>query len=366
MKELPGWFRPPSMFFSHLSMLSPSMWPDGICANVPADGFGEDGFRSQPPTPSLCADTGYMPQGIKYQLVGLATAVSAVVARVENDIVVDGAVPGDVRAGRGGMVCNTLAVAAALGAPVGGVVASGGDVSGAALRVVVVGEGVDAVFVTTARTPTTVTLAVGATRSSIMGVDGEREQHLDPVDVVAAWRRLDAQPAWVLLTLPALDSPAGAAFVSLAAAAGASVAVTLSCAGHVSERAARLSELLSGVDLVFGNTDELAAMRAGGAAPPLVITTNGPSGATILRRGIQVAQVPLPGPTHVVDTTGAGDSFAAGVLSLLDPARCSDNELSAAVLLGHRAAGVMIGRLGAQPGVEGSQLLRELGRAHGL
>jgi fructokinase len=264
------------------------------------------------------------------------------------------------------MVCNTLAVAAALGARVGGVIASGSDPTGAALREVVAEEGVDAAFVTTTRTPTTVTIAVGATRSSIMGGDGEREQHLDPADVTAAWRALDARPAWVLLTLPALDSPAGEAFTTLARDAGAAIAVTLSSAGHVSARVAYLSELLDEVDLVFGNADEVEAMSSAGVAPRLVLATYGVDGAAVIRRGTRTVRVPLLEPVEVLDTTGAGDSFAAGVLSLLDPARCSDHELNAAVLLGHRAAGVMVGRLGAQPGIEGRQLLRELGQLHKL
>lgn len=307
-----------------------------------------------------------MPQNFKYQLVGLATAVSAVVARVENGIVTDGAVPGSVRAGRGGMVCNTLAVAAALGARVGGVVASGGDITGAALREVVVAEGVDAAFITTTQTPITVTLSVDGTRSSVMGVDGEREQHLDPVDVAAAWQKLDARAAWVLLTLPALDSPAGVSFLELARATGAAIAVTLSSAGHVSERSSRLGALLADVDLVFGNADEIAAMGHAGVEPDLVLATYGADGATVIRRGVQTTKVQIPVPVQVVDVTGAGDSFAAGVLSLLNPEHCSDDKISASILLGHRAAGVTICRLGAQPGLEGSQMLRELGGKHGL
>lgn len=307
-----------------------------------------------------------MSQNFKYQLVGLATAVSAVVARVDKGIVIDGAVPGDVRAGRGGMVCSTLAVAAALGARIGGVIATGGDIAGTALREVVSAEGVDAAFITTTRTPITVTLSVDGTRSSVMGLDGEREQHLDPVDVTAAWQKLDASAAWVLLTLPALDSPAGVSFLELARATGAAIAVTLSSAGHVSERAARLGALLTGVDLVFGNADEIAAMGHAGVEPNLVLATYGADGAAVIRRGVQTIKVHIPGLLQVVDVTGAGDSFAAGVLSLLSPENCSDDAISAAVLLGHQAAGVMICRLGAQPGVEGSQMLRELGRTHGL
>jgi sugar/nucleoside kinase (ribokinase family) len=307
-----------------------------------------------------------MPARVRYQLVGLATAVHAVVARVEHGIEVDGAVPGDVRVGRGGMVCNTLAVAAALGARVGGVVASGADPTGTALREVVVAEGVQAAFVATASTPTTVTLAQGATRSSVMGVDGAREQHLVPADVAAAWRTLHAHPTWVLLTLPALDSPAGAAFTALARMSGAAVAVTLSSARQVVGRAGRARGLLADVDLVFGNAGEVAALRDAGVAPRLVLATCGAQGAEVLRGGAVTAHVPIPELVPVVDTTGAGDSFAAGVLSRLDPRRCSDGEVGEAVTLGHRAAGVMVGRLGAEPGEEGSEALRRLGRRSGL
>jgi sugar/nucleoside kinase (ribokinase family) len=175
-----------------------------------------------------------------YQLVGLATAVSAVVVRPGEKIVIDGAVSGDVFVGRGGMVCNTLAVASALGARVGGVIASGSDTAGAAARETVAREGIMASFITTPRTPVTVTLVEDATRSSIMGTDGAREADLDPEAIEAAWDALDARPLWVLLTLPALDSPAGTRFISLAHRTGAKVALTLSSAGHVRARASRL------------------------------------------------------------------------------------------------------------------------------
>lgn len=211
------------------------------------------------------AGTGHRAQGRDYRLVGLATAVSAVVARVDGDIALDGAVPGEIQVGRGGMVCSTLAAAAAIGVPVAGVIASGDDTAGSALREKVAAEGVDAAFVMAAWAPMTVTLAAGTARSSVMGVGGEREQHLEPEAVRAAWIKLAASPAWVLLTLPALDSPAGAEFAALARSASASVAVTLSSAGHVTERSQRVGSLLADVDLVFGNAAEEGALRRAGA-----------------------------------------------------------------------------------------------------
>jgi sugar/nucleoside kinase (ribokinase family) len=142
------------------------------------------------------------------QVVGLGTAARAVIVRPTEPLVLDGTVV----VGRGGMVYNTLAVAAALGAHVGGVIASGADEAGTAARAALAADGVATSFITTERTPVTVTLAEGLHRTSIMGDAGTREPDLDPAAVEAAWEALARRPAWVLLTLPALDSAAGRRF----------------------------------------------------------------------------------------------------------------------------------------------------------
>jgi ribokinase len=288
------------------------------------------------------------------QLVGLGTAVNAVVVRPTLAIVIDGAVAGEIAVGRGGMICNTLAVAAALGARTCGIVASGDDHSGALMRTIVDEAGVVAEFVSTRRTPVTVTIAADATRSSIMGVDGEREADLEADAVTDAWGRLGAQPSWAMLTLPALDSPAGARFVELARAAGAAVAVTLSSVGHVQERSTRLDVLLGAIDLVFGNGDEVSALNAACVSLPLLIATEGGRGATIFAAS-QTHVVPAAA-AEVIDTTGAGDAFAGGVLATLDPVDIAPLNLAAiehAVRTGHQAAAVVINLLGAEPGPVG-------------
>lgn len=300
-----------------------------------------------------------------YQLVGFATAVSAVVVRPAEKIAIDGTVSGEVRVGRGGMVCNTLAVASALGARVGGVIAVGSDAAGAATRETVTREGIMASFVTTRQTPVTVTIAEGTTRSSIMGSDGEREADLDPEAVEAAWNALAARPVWVMLTLPALDSPAGQRFVSLAQRTGASVALTLSSAGHVRARALRLQTLVVAVDLVFGNADEYAALLEADVEVPLMLTTVGERGAHVMQYGEVLTHVLVERPGLVLDTTGAGDAFAAGVLSVLDPQDLSQPAIEHAVQVGHRAASEIIAKMGAEPG-EGAAVLREIGRDAGL
>ncbi len=306
------------------------------------------------------ADAAYMEPLKECQVVGLGTAVRAVIVRPTEPLVLDGAVSGSVVVGRGGMVCNTLAVAAALGARVGGVIASGSDEAGTAARAALAADGVATSFITTERTPVTVTLAEGLHRTSIMGEAGAREPDLDPAAVEAAWEALALRPAWVLLTLPALDSAAGRRFVELARKAGAAVAVTLSSSGHVRARASGLQDLLSGVDLVFGNTDEHAELQTAGAAASLMIATDGPHGATVLCQGAETVKVPIRARVDVVDTTGAGDAFAGGVLSTLQPVSLATADLKHAIEVGHSSAGVIVAKMGAEPG-DSHQALREIG-----
>jgi sugar/nucleoside kinase (ribokinase family) len=285
----------------------------------------------------------------RYWIVGLGTAVQAIVVRPAVAVVPDGAVPGHVDIGRGGMICNTLAVSAALGARTAGIIASGDDMAGARTRESVERSGVEAAHVITGSTPATVTIVTGAQRTHIMGVAGEREADLDPEAVEDAWGSLQGQSTWAMLTLPALDSSAGQRFVQLARQGGASIAVTLSSAGHVTERVQRLESLLLGVDLVVGNTDETAALDAAGALVPLLIATDGERGADI-RLGVRRSFVPAA-PAVVVDTTGAGDAFAAGLLTALDPSDLADLEaISRAVWAGHEAAAGIVGLAGAEPG----------------
>jgi sugar/nucleoside kinase (ribokinase family) len=72
----------------------------------------------------------------------------------------------------------------------------------------------------------------------------------------------------------------------------------------------------------------------------------------------------------VVDATGAGDAFAAGLLTALDP-KCATpladlDAVEKAVRAGHRAAAVVVGLLGAEPGAAGRKRLSKLGAEAGL
>jgi sugar/nucleoside kinase (ribokinase family) len=109
-----------------------------------------------------------------------------------------------------------------------------------------------------------------------------------------------------------------------------------------------------GVSLLLPNVDEALALSAASnvtqAATDLassygeVVVTLGERGA-LWQNGFITATAPAERTAEVVDTTGAGDAFAAGFLSswLLHP------EPETALAAGNRLAAVAIGRVGARP-----------------
>ena len=109
-----------------------------------------------------------------------------------------------------------------------------------------------------------------------------------------------------------------------ARAARRKVAFSLSDAFCVDRYRDEFAELLAGpVDIVFGNdsealsmmlTDDLdAAIDELGRLCEIAVITRGPEGSSIVTNGERV-DVPAVPVTKVVDTTGAGDAYAAGFL----------------------------------------------------
>jgi sugar/nucleoside kinase (ribokinase family) len=185
-----------------------------------------------------------------------------------------------------------------------------------------------------------------------------------------------ASAAAVYLEGYLLDSPlTHAGFeraVELAKGAGVPVALSLSDPFVVERHAQVLAELVRGdVDVLFAN--EAEAMRFTGASdlpgallglqrPGLTaVVTLGPDGAVLMRDGRQVTVEGWSlGP--VVDTTGAGDLFAAGVLHGIT----HQGSLEQAGRLGALAAAEVISHLGARPEVSLKTLARQKGLDAGL
>ena len=79
-------------------------------------------------------------------------------------------------------------------------------------------------------------------------------------------------------------------------------------------------EYLSQADLVLANDDEMRELMQGDlqwfSTLPNLIHKHGPNGATWYARGVTKAELAAE-PIEVVDTTGAGDSLCAGIVSKL-------------------------------------------------
>jgi sugar/nucleoside kinase (ribokinase family) len=148
---------------------------------------------------------------------------------------------------------------------------------------------------------------------------------------------------------------AALAAISMANAAGMTVSVDPSSAAPLrSVGAARFLAWTRGVDLLLANRDE-AAVLAGTADPHQaaqhlgddyreVVVKLGADGA-LWHRGFISASAPAERGVEVVDTTGAGDAFAAGFLAswLLHP------EPETALAAGNRLAARAVSVVGARP-----------------
>ena len=144
--------------------------------------------------------------------------------------------------------------------------------------------------------------------------------------------------------------------IEAARAAGRKVALTLSdvfvIARHGDDFRALLGEGL--IDILFANEAELAAMtgsddfEAGIAqlAPkvPLLVVTRSEKGAVALSGG-ERAEVSAEPVEEVVDTTGAGDLFAAGFLF----GHVRGHDLATSLRMGAIAAAEVISHYGARP-----------------
>ena len=269
----------------------------------------------------------------------------------------------------GGSAANTCAVAAALGARVAYLGKVADDQLGAVFRHDITASGVHfpsaplAGGAPTARSLILVTPDAQRTMSTYLGACVSFTE----ADVDA---NLVADASVLYLEGYLFDPPAAqAAFRRAAAAAhaaGRQVALSLSDPFCVDRHRAAFRELVKReVDVLFANETEIAslyeandfddAMEAARGDVALAALTRSEAGSVILR-GAETVRVAAE-PVRVVDTTGAGDAYAAGFLAGLAAGR----ELAACGRLGSIAAAEAISHYGARPEAN----MRELAAAIG-
>jgi sugar/nucleoside kinase (ribokinase family) len=269
----------------------------------------------------------------------------------------------------GGSAANTAAGIASFGGSVGFIGKVADDLLGEVFTHDIRAAGVayDPVKVidglATARCLILVTADAERTMNTYLGVAGQ----IEPQDIDEA----TTTSAQVLYTEAYLwDAPAAkAALVKAmkhAADAGGKVAFSLSDSFCVDRHRAELLDLArTHVDILFGNEAEICALyetdsfdeAADRAAADVGIAclTRGAAGSVIVTgdERIVVAAEPIE---RLVDTTGAGDLYAAGFLF----GYTNDHDLAASGRLASIAAAECIQHMGARPEIALEQLAKDV------
>lgn len=155
---------------------------------------------------------------------------------------------------------------------------------------------------------------------------------------------------------PAEPRAAMRAAIDIARNAGRKVAFTLSDSFCISRHRADFRKLIDDgqIDILFANEGELLSLVEGedfdaalaeiAAHLPTLVVTRGPHGAIAMVNGVRYA-VPAEPIERIVDTTGAGDLFAAGFMAGLVRQRSVEDCLH----MGAIAAAEIISHYGARP-----------------
>jgi sugar/nucleoside kinase (ribokinase family) len=255
-----------------------------------------------------------------------------VIVRLAGPLAEDTDTPAATTVGVGGQAANVAAWVAALGGRSRLIAARGTDMGAQLVAAELAGRGVDLVGpVLAGPTGVVVSLSDGGTRRSMLtdrgvgtGLSGDviRPEWLDDCEYLHL-------PAYSLTR----DPVRGAALAAASAAAARSVPVSIDLSSTAAIRAFgadRFRELIVSLrpEVIFGTGEEARLLGAG--HDDRLVVKYGPDGVRI--RGSHYPAV----PTEPVDSTGAGDAFAAGYLL-------------GGVELGLTAAARAVARMGAMP-----------------
>jgi ribokinase len=290
------------------------------------------------------------------RLVVLGDVMVDVVCRLDGPIAVGSDAPARIEFGYGGSAANVSAWAAvARGAGAAPVLAGriGADDRGRAAEAELRAVGVDTRLAVDAERPT-------GTCVVLVGPDGERSMVPDPGandSLVEADLpdELLLEGAHLHLTGYTLvrdgSRAAGRAAIARTREHGMSVSVDPSSAALLSPA---FMDELDGVGLLLPNAEEAAVLSGEEDAEqaalalsrrvPEVVVTLGASGA-LWTDGREVCRAAAAGAGAPLDTTGAGDAFAAGFLT----ARLSGGDPEESLREGCRLAAVAVRTPGARP-----------------
>lgn len=275
--------------------------------------------------------------------------------------------PARIRVTGGGQAANTAAWLARDGVPVTLVAAVGADPAGRERVAELAAAGVDCAVrrVAGAATGTLVVLSgpggTTGTADRTMVTDRGAADQLRPADIDAALARWDDARHLHLSGYALLGDgsrPAGRHALATAGTGGLTTSVAAASTDPLRRVGpARFRSWLRGVDLLLANADEAAVLGLPGTGPTApaavptggegaVVVTHGSAGADWTSADGEVARVDAV-PGAVVDPTGAGDAFAAGLLAAWLAGAGPAGALRAGVRCGAEA----VATVGARPPV---------------
>jgi sugar/nucleoside kinase (ribokinase family) len=256
----------------------------------------------------------------------------------------------------GGQAANTAAWLAHAGRPVTLVAAVGDDPAGRERVAELTALSVHCAVRVHAGAATGSVVVLASAGERTMITDRGAALRLDPADVAGAVRAATDAGHLHLSGYPLLDAasrPGGLAALAAARDGGLTVSVDAASAAPL-RRVGVFLDLVRDVDLLLCNADEAAVLAGPGdpegqaaaltrVARNVVVKCGGDGAVWCGRDGTvrAVAGVRVP----VLDPTGAGDAFAAGLLA----AWCSGAEPGAALAAGAALGAAAVGRVGGRP-----------------
>ena len=248
------------------------------------------------------------------RIATLGDVMLDVIVRLEEPLAPGGDVRAATLAGAGGQAANVAAWAAALGADGRCIAKRGDDAAGELVVRELTARGVDVVGpVAHGSTGVVVSLVGDGDRS--LASDRGVAPSFTPDELDPAWLDCDALhvSGYALLRAPLADTAREA--VRIARERGAGISVDLAAWTEIRKvGAVEFRELLDAVapDVLFATEAEWEILGGAYLTAPTGVIKRGPRGATVVTEDARLDLAPVE--ADVVDTTGAGDAFAAGFL----------------------------------------------------
>ena len=279
---------------------------------------------------------------VPVQLATLGDVMLDVIVRLEQPLESGDDVRARTRTGAGGQAANVAAWASSLGASARCIAKRGADATGELVARELAGHGVELVG----------PVADGSTGVvvSFVGGDGERSMASDrgvaptlaPEELDAAWLACDVLhvSGYALLREPVSST----ALLAARLARGHGARVSVDVAAWTEIRAygpVQFRELLDTIapDVLFATEAEWEMLGGAYLTAPTGVIKRGPRGCTVVTEDARLDLAPVD--AEVVDTTGAGDAFAAGFLL--------GGSLEEAARRGLEAAARCVARVGSLP-----------------